>query len=114
MYNVTFNEPAVYLIGLSAPSGTWDILEENRFEVPAAADGMFKSPALAADLAGTDEDGCFRACIKLDGQEWWHTEFMVFDGVLEFRSTGGDQGRVGGKAGQSLYINFTDETGDIK
>lgn len=114
VYSVTFNEPAVYLIGLSAPSGTWDILAENMFEVPASADGMFKSPALAADLAGTDEDGCFRACIKLDGQEWWHTEFMVFDGVLKFRSTGGDQDRVGGKAGQSLYISFTDETGEIK
>lgn len=113
-YTVSIEKPNVYAIGVTSPSGTWDILEENLYEVPATADGMFKSPALARDFAGDDTDGCLRACVKLEGQEWWHTEFMVFDGVLEFRATGGDQTRVGGKAGQSLYINFTKGTGEIK
>lgn len=114
VYDVTFDMPYVYAIGLTSPSGTWDILEENRYEIPSSEDGMFKSPALARDFAGDDTDGCFRVCIKLDGQEWWHTEFIVLDGGLKYRATGGDQARVGGKAGESLYINFTKGTGEIR
>jgi hypothetical protein len=39
---------------------------------------------------------------------------MVFDGAIVYRGMGGDQDRVAGSAGQKLYLNFTNETGEIK
>ena len=113
VYNVEFNQPNVYMIGLASPTGSWDIQDANLFEVPTDADGSFKSPAFTQDWPGNDTDGCLRACVKLEGCEWWHTEFMVFNGELKYRATGGDQERVGGNAGQSLYIDFTKGTGSI-
>jgi len=113
-YDVEFAEPKVYMIGLAAPVNDWTINDANLFEVPADADGYFKSPAFSKDFPGNDSDGCLRACVKLSDAEWWQTEFMVFDGVLTYRGTGDDQARVGGGAGQSLYINFTAGTGEIK
>ena len=61
----------------------------------------------------TDGDGGVRACVSIDGHDWWKTEFMVFDGKLKYRATGGDQERVNGKKGQVLSINFTKGTGSI-
>lgn len=114
LYKLEINAPKVYEIGMASVTGTWDIADENLFEVPADASGSFKSHTYAADVAGNDADGCLRACVKLEGCEWWQSEFMVFDGTLVYRGTGNDQERVGAKAGQALYINFTDGTGAIK
>lgn len=113
-YNVVIDKPNVYAIGLAAPVTDWTINDANLYEVPSDADGFFKSPVLAADFPGNDTDGCLRACVKLADVEWWQTEFMVFDGILVYRGNGGDQERVGGKTGQSLYINFTSGTGKIE
>ena len=62
----------------------------------------------------TDGDGGIRACVSIEGCDWWKTEFMVFNGELKYRATGGDQERVNGTKGQVLSINFTQGTGDIK
>ena len=111
VYNVQFNKPNVYLMGSNAPVNDWSINEANLFTVPSDADGSFVSPAFAFD---TDGDGGVRACVSIDGHDWWKTEFMVFDGKLKYRATGGDQERVNGKKGQVLSINFTKGTGSIK
>lgn len=113
-YTVDINEPKVYAIGNASPTGTWDIKDENLYTVPADADGAFVSPALARDFAGDDTDGCFRACIKLDDVEWWQTEFVVLNDQIAYRGAGNDQERVGGKAGQSMYLYFTSGKGEIK
>jgi hypothetical protein len=110
-YNVQFNAPNVYLMGSNAPVNDWSIADANLFSVPADADGSFVSPAFAYD---TDGDGGVRACVSISGHDWWKTEFMVFDGVLKYRATGGDQERVNGKKGQVLKINFTKGTGSIE
>lgn len=110
-YTFEINEPNVYLIGTNAPVNDWSIAPENLFTVPADADGDFVSPAFAYD---TDGDGGVRACVVIDGYDWWKTEFIALNGVLEYRGTGGDQERVNGKAGQKLYLNFTKGTGSIK
>jgi hypothetical protein len=39
---------------------------------------------------------------------------MVFDGKIVYRGAGDDQERVAGAAGQKLYLNFGNETGEIK
>ena len=48
------------------------------------------------------------------GRAGWKTEFMVFDGELKYRATGGDQDRVNGKKGEVLKINFLKGTGSIE
>lgn len=105
VFHVQFLEPNVYLTG--DPSGGYDVFDESRlFKVPAGL-GEFESPAFVAD-------GELRICVKLEGQEWWHTEFVVLKGKLEYRGAGGDQERVKVKAGQKVFLNFTDSTGKIQ
>ena len=110
IYTVDFNEPNVYLMGSNAPVNDWSINEANLFSVPSDAEGNFVSPAFAYD---TDGDGGIRACVSIEGYDWWKTEFMVFGNELKYRATGGDQERVNGTKGQVLSINFTNGTGSI-
>ena len=76
------------------------------------ADAEFISPAFTG--AAPEGDGGTRASIVLEGHEWWHTEFMVFNGVFIPRGAGDDQDRVAGSVGQKLRINFTEKTGKIE
>ncbi|MDR2926714.1 MAG: SusF/SusE family outer membrane protein [Cytophagaceae bacterium] len=112
IYTVQLFEPAVYLCG-DVIGGVWGAGENNKFTVPdisLGASANFVSPAFTANSG----EGGVRAAVVLDGHEWWHTEFMVFDGELKYRATGGDQDRVAGAVGQKLYINFTNRTGKIE
>lgn len=122
LHTVTFEEPNVYLTGTSSYPFTKDDGEEdfwvgnapidaNLFTVPETADGDFVSPAFYANTSG---DGGLRAHVKIEGCEWWHTEFMVFGNKIEYRATGGDQERVSGAKGQKLYLNFSTDKGEIK
>lgn len=111
-YTVEFNEPAVWLIGNATGAGdnAWkELLDGWKFEVPTTADGYFISPAFAAGHA----EGA-RAYVKVDGFDWWKSEFMVFGDKLEYRAAGKDQARVPVTAGQKMYINFTNDTGKIE
>lgn len=114
VYTISFNVPKIYLFGKGTAGDSWSAEEANVFTIPDKADGEFISPAFDEDLDGTDDGGCVRACVVLDGHEWWHTEFIVLEGKIVYRETGGDQDRVGGKAGQRLYLKFSDGTGSIK
>lgn len=114
VYNVEFNKPNVYLMGTASATEEnmqWATDDSKLFTVPTDANGSFVSPAFAANTSG---DGGVRACVSIAGHDWWKTEFMVFDGKLKYRGTGGDQERVEGKKGQVLSINFTKGTGSIK
>lgn len=110
-YTVEFNEPAVWLIGgVLKDGGDWTETADGwKFTVPEVADADFVSPAFAADAAEGP-----RAYVKVTGFDWWKSEFMVFDGKLEYRAAGGDLDRVSTKAGQKMYINFTKGTGKIE
>ena len=110
-FSLEVNKPNVYLFG-STKGGTnaWAADDDGLFTVPDSKDGEFVSPAFAADA---DPESGVRACVIIDGEDWWHSEFMVINGKLAYRATGGDQERVTGNAGQRLYINFTNETGHI-
>lgn len=105
-YTVEFNEPNVYLIGDTF--GGWDeLMAGSKFDVPTTMDADFVSPAFKAD-------GEIRAYVKVPGNDWWHSEFMVFNGEIAYRGKGGDQERVAGKAGQKFYLNFATGKGSIK
>ncbi len=111
-YNVEFNKPEVWLMGSCIGDTDWGELNPNAlFTVPTTADGDFVSPAFTGVPAA---DQGVRAYVKIPGQDWWKSEFMVFDKKLIYRGNGGDQERVPGAIGQKLYINFGTETGDIK
>ena len=110
-YTVTFNKAEVWLIGTTS-AGLWDELADgSMFSTPTTADGEFISPAFVQDAA---DDSGVRAYVKIPGFDWWKSEFIIFDGKIAYRGTGGDQERVGGSAGQKLYLNFADGTGEIK
>ena len=102
---LTVLQPNVYLMGDAA--GEWNIADSHKFTIPTTEDGVFESPAFAADAE-------LRMCVSVDGFEWWQSEFMVFDGKIEYRGRGIDQNRVNVKAGQKVTLNFTAGTGEIK
>lgn len=97
--------PNVYLIGDTA--GEWNVADSHKFEIPTTADGVFVSPAFAADAE-------LRMCVSIEGFDWWQAEFIILDGKIEYRGTGGDQTRVSVTEGQKAYLNFTAGTGEIK
>ena len=112
IYTVQFNKPEVWLMGTVTPSQGWSEKEDGcMFTVPTSANGEFVSPAFANDAA---PDSGVRAYVKVPNFDWWKSEFMVFDGKIVYRGTGGDQDRVSATAGQKLYLNFTEETGRIE
>lgn len=111
-YTVEFNEPNVYLIGEAMGQTEYtELAEDCKFEVPTTMDGDFVSPAFLGD---TPDGAGVRAYVKVPGNDWWHSEFMVFNGEIAYRGKGGDQDRVAGKAGQKLYLNFSTGKGSIK
>lgn len=52
-------------------------------------------------------------CVKLENCDWWQTEFNVFDGKILFRGKN-DQDAVKVAAGQTVKLNFKDNTGSIQ
>ena len=110
-YKVAINEPEVWMIGDVTGVSWQDRAEGWRLEVPTTADGEFVSPAFAA--AATADNGV-RVYCPIEGHDPWHSEFMVFDGNIKYRGTGGDQDRVTAPAGQKLYLNFSKDKGEIK
>ncbi len=112
IYNVDFLKPEVWLMGPVTPGAGWAEKEDGcSFEVPATKDGEFVSPAVAH---ASDADAGLRVYVKVPEFDWWKSEFMVFNKKIVYRGTGGDQERVVVPAGQKLYLNFSNDTGDIK
>ena len=110
-YSVVINQPEVWMIGEVTGVDWKDRAEGWQLEVPTTADGEFVSPAFAANSTA---DGGTRVYCPIEGHDPWHSEFMVFDGTIKYRGTGGDQDRVTATAGQKLYLNFSTDKGEIK
>ncbi len=45
---------------------------------------------------------------------WWHREFNIYDGKIEYRATGDDQAAVVVTTGQTVTLDFNAGTGSIK
>ena len=116
-YDVQFNKPTIWLIGLTA--GSKDYAEEAEgwsFTVPTTKDGEFVSPAFVGSVSGgdTSDDPGVRMYVKIPGHDWWQSEFVVLSNKIEYRAKGGDQKRVAGSVGQKVYLNIAKGTGEIK
>ena len=46
--------------------------------------------------------------------DWWRMEFIILDGKIVYRGNGGDQERVTVNAGQTVTLDFTNDTGSIQ
>lgn len=100
-------EPNIYLVG-NISNGVWSTPNDGLFTIPKTADGEFVSPEFSGD-------GDLRIALAIEGVEWWKAEFIIRDGKIEFRGTGGDQEpRISVTAGQKAYLNFADNTGSVK
>lgn len=113
-YNVQFNAPNVWLMGPCIGDSNWG--EENeagKFEVPTTKDGDFVSPAMTGACPGGDGDG-LRVYVKIPGNDWWHSEFILDGTQISYRGVGGDQTRLACAVGQKLYLNFAKGTGSLK
>lgn len=47
------------------------------------------------------------------GGDWWRMEFILRDGVIEYRGNGGDQASVSVAAGKTITLDFNAGTGTI-
>lgn len=102
---VEFEKPNVYLFSIG---DVWSASDANKFTIPATADGEFVSPAFSVD-------GEIRICVTPSKvSDWWRTEFIVLNNKIEYRGNGSDQERVQGKAGQKVYLKFSDNTGKVE
>lgn len=102
-------QPKIYLVGNTSPAGWPGAASEpiNEAGLFSLEGDNFVSPALIADDA-------VRMCVKFDNCDWWQSEFNVFEGVIKFRGNGDNQAAVSGQIGQKVYLNFKDNTGEIK
>lgn len=105
-------EPAnVYITGPNI--GEWpvsSVKEENRFQL----DADNKKMVLNRSVAG----GELRLHVThpyISGPDWWHAEFMILNGKIEYREEGGDQERVNLEAGErTIELDFINHTGKIE
>lgn len=102
-------EAAVY--GMGNCFGNWDVLkEENKFQV---VEKTLVSPVTIAEDELRMYVAAPTAITTFNAADWWRMEFMVFDGVIEYRGAGGDQARVKVPAGQKVTLDFNAGTGSI-
>lgn len=97
--NIAIEPAAVYGIG-EAFSDT------NYTEEYSAAQFTANGTTLTAT---TTADGNLRmyAASSISTSDWWTREFNIFDGVVVFRGTDGDQESVAVTAGQTVTLNFS-------
>lgn len=106
---ISVTEPLVYLIGNTI--GTWDTAAEGAlFDV----DNENEVVTITRELE-SDELRMYAWFDKGWFTDWWQSEFMIFDGEIEFRGAGDDQERVSiGEDGEyTIELNFKTGEGSI-
>ncbi|NLN99492.1 MAG: SusF/SusE family outer membrane protein [Bacteroidales bacterium] len=98
-------EPA-RIYGMGDCFGGWDAEKETAL---FQADGK----TLKATLSGSGELRMFAAS-SIANTDWWTREFIILDGKIAYRGTGGDQERVPCTAGQVVTLDFNAGTGTIQ
>ncbi|MBR5842781.1 MAG: SusF/SusE family outer membrane protein [Bacteroidaceae bacterium] len=103
-------EPAA-VYGMGNCFGNWEVLkEENKF---VAEGTTLVSPETIAEDELRMYVAAPTAITTFNANDWWRMEFMIFDGVIEYRGAGGDQARVKVAAGQKVTLDFNAGTGSI-
>lgn len=111
-YMATINTPDVRLIGPAMGDNSYE--NSAPFSIPESPYDLFVSPATKA-TSGNDGD-CIRMFVNIPGVNWWKSEFIIgIDGnKISYRGSGGDQDRVGCEDNQHIYLNFNNDTGELK
>ena len=100
---VTISKAEVY--GMGDAFGGW-----NEGQYPfTAADGKFTATTTAANNLRMYAKSTFEAAAG----NWWHREFNIYDGKIEYRAGGGEQAAVAVNAGQTVTLDFNAGTGSI-
>ena len=103
---ISISKPAVYLIG--DVIGSWDT---------ANPDGLFTVDNTngVVTISKTLSNGDIRMYAWHPWfDQWWQSEFIILNGQIEFRGTGGDQTRVNVPAGaNTVTLNFKTGAGSI-
>lgn len=106
-------EPGVAGIIGACTGGDWS--ETTLFDVPADK-SIWASPAFTGS-------GELRAYVKVPGFDWWRTEFTLYKGSVYWRLVDipqnwaenvGPDYSVSVSAGQKLYVDFDNMTGEVK
>jgi len=103
---IAVTAPQVYLIGDTI--GSWDqAVEDALFDV----DNENELITITRELVAAElrmyawfDKGWFT--------DWWQSEFMIFDGEIEFRGAGGDQERVNIESDGEYTIDLNFSTGE--
>jgi starch-binding outer membrane protein SusE/F len=111
-------DPKVYLIGNTVDS--WDTANpetlftvDNENEVVTITKDL-KADELRMHVWFDDADWFTKPLGEGTQVSWWQVEFIVLEGKIEFRGTGGDQTRVVvEEANYTIDLNFKDGTGSI-
>ena len=101
---VTVSPAEVY--GIGDAFGGWD---EGKYPF-TAADGKFSVATAAAGNLRMYAKSTFEAAAG----NWWHREFNIYDGKIEYRAGGNDQAAVAVTAGQTVTLDFNAGTGSIQ
>lgn len=102
-------EPAI-IVGMAAP------FKNPKWEMDCA-DAIFTNNTDGTTSYVVAEDGDMRVFVKssmITGSDWWHAEFIIKDGKIVYRGTGGDPEAIALKAGQTVTFDFNNEAGSIK
>jgi hypothetical protein len=103
---ISVQQPEVYLIGEAI--GSWDT---------GYAPGLFNVDNVNEVI--TFEGSLNGANLRMYAwhsyfTDWWQSEFMIYNGNIEFRGTGGDQDPIAIEAGNyNIDLNFKADTGSI-
>ncbi|PWJ42488.1 SusF/SusE family outer membrane protein [Sediminitomix flava] len=104
------DSPEVYLIGDAI--GSWDkATEAGKFMVEG------EEMVFTGDLTETAELRMYASHPALTATaawDWWTSEFIVLDGMIEYRGAGGDQDRVAVSTGNyTISLNFKSGAGSV-
>ena len=115
-YSLTVYPGTAYVIGAAA-GGAWNDSDAAwAMTAPADQTGEWVSPTFTGD-------GELRAYIKIPGIDWYRTEFTIKSGKCYWRDANlitswadnkGADYSVACEAGQKLYVNFDQNTAEVK
>ena len=91
------------IYGIGDAFGSWD-----------AATHAFTNNADGTASITTTAAGNLRMHVALEGEDWWHSEFNLYDGVIVYRGGGDDQAAVAVTAGQTVTLDFNAGAGSIQ
>ncbi|WP_366516481.1 SusF/SusE family outer membrane protein [Prevotella sp.] len=115
---LTIYPTQVYLLGacMNQTCDPWVFDEAYALKAPADKNGKWESPAFLASAE-------LRAAVKVGTLDWYTTEFTIYNGNLFWRrynivkswaETEGEAYSVTTTVGQKLYIDFDNNTAEVK